>query len=217
VYTIAPWTARKALERTVLAYQEAFAGRDDTLLVLKTSQRDFTAPHPESESPAAPGTSAWALARILGRFAAPAPVRLVTTVLCEGDLDALHARGDCYLSLCRAEGWGIPPFDAAAWGNPVVITGFGGQTAYLAADGAFLVDYDLVTVDDPAGGVSYTGDQHWAEASLEHAAAQLREVAAAPAEARARALRSRDRVLAAYAAPIVAGTFLDALAALSAR
>lgn len=217
VYTIAPWTARKALERTVLAYQEAFAGRDDTLLVLKTSQRDFTAPHPESESPAAPGTTAWALARILGRFAAPAPVRLVTTVLCEGDLDALHARGDCYLSLCRAEGWGIPPFDAAAWGNPVVITGFGGQTAYLAADGAFLVDYDLVAVDDPAGGISYTGDQHWAEASLEHAAAQLREVAAAPAEARARALRSRDRVLAAYAAPIVAGTFLDALAALSAR
>jgi glycosyltransferase involved in cell wall biosynthesis len=217
VYTVGPWTARKALERTVLAYQTAFAGRDDTLLVIKTSARDLTAPYPESASPVAPGTAAWALARLLGRFTHPAPVSLVTAELPEGDIDALHARGDCYLSLCRAEGWGIPAFDAAAHGNPIVITGYGGQRAYLDAEGAWLVDYDLVAVDDPAGGRSYTGDQRWAEPSIEHAAALLRAIEAAPAEARARAARSRDRVLRDFAPPVVAEAFLDALTALPAR
>ena len=217
VYTVAPWTARKALERTVLAYQAAFSGRDDTLLVIKTSARDLTAPHPESASPVAPGTTAWTLARLLGRFPRPAPVSLVTAELPETDIDALHARGDCYLSLCRAEGWGIPAFDAAAWGNPIVITGYGGQCAYLHADGAWLVDHDLVAVDDPAGGRSYTGDQRWAEPSIERGAALLREVEAAPAEARARAARSRDRVLREFAPPVVAEAFLGALSALPAR
>ena len=213
-YTIAPWTARKALDDVVRAYQTAFPGRDDTLLVIKTSPRDFTHAGPVGASPIAAGTSASRLARVLAEFARPAPVRLVTGVLEEGDLEALHTRGDCYVSLCRSEGWGIPPCDAAAWGNPVVITGFGGQLAYLDAESAFLVDYRLVAVDDPAGGGSYTGDQHWAEPSIEHAAALLRRVVAEPAEARARASRARARVLREFSGHAVAGAFLEALAEL---
>jgi glycosyltransferase involved in cell wall biosynthesis len=214
VYSIAPWTARKALGHVVRAYQSAFAGRDDTLLVLKTSAEDFTLPRDGPGGPAAPGTTAWALARLLGAVASPAPVRLVTGVLEERDLDALHTRGDCYVSLCRSEGWGNPPFDAAAWGNPVVITGYGGQLDYLGAESAFLVDYELVPVEDPRGGGSYTPDQHWAEPSVEHAAALLRQVEAQPADARARAAKARERVLSEFAAPVVAGAFLAALAAL---
>lgn len=214
VYTIAPWTARKSLAQTVRAYQQAFAGRDDTVLVIKTSPEDFADPHPWSVNPVAPGTTAWALARILAEFADPAPVRLVTGVLLERDLEALHTRGDCYLSLCRSEGWGYPPFDACAWGNPVVITGFGGQLDYLDAGSAFLVDYELVPVDDPAGGASYTPDQHWAEPSVEHAASLLRQVRAEPAEAAGRAARAQRRVLSDFAPATVARAFLGALAEL---
>jgi glycosyltransferase involved in cell wall biosynthesis len=126
-------------------------------------------------------------------------------------VEALHARGDCYVSLCRSEGWGIPPFDAAARATPVVITGFGGQLAYLDADSAFLVEYDLVPVDDPVGGISYTPDQHWAHPSLEHAAEQLRRVLAEPAEAAARAGRAQRRVLRDFDGPAVAAAFLAAL------
>jgi glycosyltransferase involved in cell wall biosynthesis len=213
-YTIAPWTARKALDDVVRAYQSAFSGRDDTLLVIKTSPRDFTYTGPAGAGPIAPGTSASRLAHVLAEFARPAPVRLVTNVLEEGDLEALHTRGDCYVSLCRSEGWGIPPCDAGAWGNPVVITGFGGQLAYLDAETAFLIDYELVAVDDPAGGGSYTGDQHWAEPSIEHAAALLRRVVAEPAEAHARASRARARVVRELSGPAVAAAFLAALAEL---
>jgi glycosyltransferase involved in cell wall biosynthesis len=212
VYTIAPWTARKALDSVVRAYQSAFCGRDDTLLVIKTSPRDFTYGRTGSGGPVAPGTTAWRLAQLLAEFADPAPMHLVTAVLDDRDLDALHSRGDCYVSLCRSEGWGIPPFDAAAWGNPVVITGFGGQLDYLDAGSAFLVDYELVAVEDPAGGASYTPDQHWAEASVAHAAGLLRQVRAEPSEGRARAARARTRILREFAPPVVAQAFLAALA-----
>lgn len=214
VYTIGPWTARKALTHAVRAYQAAFAGRTDTLLVIKTSARDFTDVHADASGPTAPGTSAWTLARLIGATADPAPVRLVTAVLAERDIDALHTRSDCYLSLCRSEGWGIPAFDAAAWGNPVVITGFGGQLEYLDAESAFLVEYELVAVDDPAGGASYTGDQHWAEPSVAHAAALLRQVESEPSTATARAARARRRVLGDFAPDVVAEAFLGALAQL---
>jgi glycosyltransferase involved in cell wall biosynthesis len=214
VYTIAPWTARKALALTVRAYQSAFAGRDDTVLVIKTSPRDFTYAGTPGAGPVAPGTTAWTLAQVLGEFAGPAPVRLVTAVLADRDLEALHTRGDCYLSLCRAEGWGIPPFDAAAWGKPIVITGYGGQLEYLDAESAFLVDCELVPVDDPAGGASYTPDQRWAEPSVAHAAALLRQALDNPAEAGSRAVRARRRVLEQFAAPVVARAFTEALAGL---
>jgi glycosyltransferase involved in cell wall biosynthesis len=215
VYSIAPWTARKALGDVVRAYQSACAGRSDTLLVLKTSPRDFTDTRPQTPGPVAPGTTAWTLARLLAEFDAPAPVRLVTVVLSDHDIDALHTRGDCYLSLCRSEGWGNPPFDAATWGNPVVITGFGGPLEYLDAESAFLIDYELVPVDDPAGGASYTPDQHWALPSVEHAATQLRRVLADPGEARARTARARDHILREFAPPAVAQAFLAALDGLS--
>jgi glycosyltransferase involved in cell wall biosynthesis len=210
VYTIAPWTARKALELTVRAYLTAFSGQDDTLLVIKTSPDDLVEPGPAGAGAAARGSTAWSLARLLGGHPDPAAVRLVTRVLSGNELDALHTRGDCYLSLCRSEGWGIPPFDAAAFGNPVVITGYGGQLAYLDAASAFLVDHRIVPVEDPRGGASYTRDQHWAEPSVEHAAALLRTVASDPGAARDRAVRARDRVLREFDAGVVARTMLDA-------
>jgi glycosyltransferase involved in cell wall biosynthesis len=211
VYTVGPWTARKALDLTVRAYEAAFAGRDDTLLIVKTSSRDHTAADLPASRRAGPGTTGWSLARLLGGIERPAPVRLVTRVLADDDIDALHARGDCYLSLCRSEGWGIPAFDAAAAATPVVITGYGGQLDYLDAQSAFLVDHTLVPVDDPAGGASYTPDQRWAEPSVEHAAALLRQVAGDPVAARVRAGRARDRVRSQFAPDSVARALIAAL------
>jgi glycosyltransferase involved in cell wall biosynthesis len=132
----------------------------------------------------------------------------------DDDIAALHTRGDCCVSLSRSEGWGIPPFDAAAWGNPVVTTGFGGQLENLDDESAFLVDYELVPVDDPLGGASYTSDQHWAEPSIEHAARQLRQVVADPPEAAVRAARASRRVLRDFDATVVAAEFLWALSEL---
>ena len=209
-YTIGPWTTRKALAGVVGAYQRAFAGRTDTLLVLKTSARDFTAGSAHPPSRVGPGTTAWALARLLAGTRDPAPVLLVAREVDEASIGALHRRGDCFVSLSHGEGWSFPAFDAAAYGNPVVVPRHGGPLAYLSADSAFLVDHELVPVDEP-GNPSYTPDQLWAEPSLADAAAQLRRVRDEPEEALARASRAQRRIGREFAPAAVARTFLAAL------
>jgi glycosyltransferase involved in cell wall biosynthesis len=175
-YTIAEWNERKAPFRTVEAFLRAFTSRDRVLLVVKTSHFDRRTAPTAVPSVAGKGTSAWALARLLASHADPPPVRLITRALAEYELCALHRRGDCYVSLARGEGWGLGAFDAAAHGNPVVTTGFGGQLDYLG-DSPLLVRFELVPVHDPAGFPSYAPDQRWAEPDVDHAATLLREVA----------------------------------------
>ena len=50
---------------------------------------------------------------------------LVDRTLSRNSMMALHARGDCFVSLCHSEGWGLGSFEAAALGNPVLITNYG--------------------------------------------------------------------------------------------
>jgi glycosyltransferase involved in cell wall biosynthesis len=210
-YTVAEWNERKAVFHTIEAYLRAFTAQDPVLLVVKTSHHDRRGPPPAGRHPVEPGTSAWALTRLLARHAAPAPVQLVTRQLSDDDLRALHDRGDCFVSLCRSEGWGLGAFDAAACGNPVVTTGYGGHVDFLAGS-PLLVRFDVVEVDDPAGYPSYAPDQHWAEPDIDHGAELLRHVfdhrtdAAVQAAARAEELRWR------YRPEAVAATFRAAVA-----
>jgi glycosyltransferase involved in cell wall biosynthesis len=137
-------------------------------------------------------------------------VQLVTRELSDDDVRALHHRGNCFVSLCRSEGWGLGAFDAAAWGNPVVTTGFGGHLDYLARSPT-LVPYDLMPVHDPAGYPSYAPDQHWAEPDLDHGAELLREVAEHPDAAAARADDLARELRWRYRPEAVAATFLAAV------
>jgi len=94
------------------------------------------------------------------------------------DIDRLHTRGDCFLSLTRSEGWGLGAFDAANFGNPVVVTGWGGHLDYLGADYPYLVDYELeptaMAADD--GWFKPSNDSNWARADQGHAGQLMRTV-----------------------------------------
>jgi hypothetical protein len=70
----------------------------------------------------------------------------------------------------------VGTFDAAAYGNPVVTTGFGGHLDYLAGS-PYLVDFELVPVIHPYGLPTYSPDQRWAEPDVEHGASLLRRIA----------------------------------------
>ncbi len=139
-YTIAMWMPRKGVAKTVEAFLRAFTARDRVLLIIKTSPRDYTREVSGLGGVARRGTTAWTLARLLAKHPNPPAVRLVTQELSEVELGGLHLRGDCFVSLCHSEGWGLGSFDAAAHGKPVVTTGFGGQLDYLAGS-PLLVDY----------------------------------------------------------------------------
>lgn len=184
-YTIGEWNARKGVGRTVEAYLDEFTAADPVVLVVKTTPHD--------------GTKGRWLGRLLGtrravtrlanRYRRPARVVVVTDTLTDEEIVALHAAGDCYVSLTKGEGWGLGAFDAAAFGRPVIITGFGGQLEWLSTDYPFAVEHRLVPVDVPRARASYSLDQRWAEPDREHArqsmrtAFQEREAAAATGRA----------------------------------
>lgn len=181
-YTIAEWNQRKAVFKTVEAYLRAFTGRDRVLLIVKTSHRDHTAAQSPDGQTASTGTTAWSLAQLIAGHPDPPAVKLVTRPMTGAEIADLHRRGDCFVSLCRSEGFGLCAFDAAAHGNPVVTTGFGGHLDYLGGS-PHLVDFELVPVIDPVGFPSYAPEQRWADPAVEHGAALLRQIAADPGKA----------------------------------
>lgn len=202
-YTIAEWTDRKAVFHTIEAFLRAFSGRDNVLLVVKTTALDLRSDQVRRPGVGRTGTTPFAVAGLLAGRADPPAIRLVTRPLSSAQVTGLHRRGDAYVSLARAEGWGLGAFDAAAFGNPVVTTAFGGQLDYLG-DSPHLVDYRLVPVQENSRTASYTAEQHWAEADLDHAARLLRRIAEDPSAARADARRRASRLLETYSPAAVA-------------
>lgn len=170
-YTIEAWTARKALWKTVRAYLEAFSGADSASLIIKT---DSEGPRSGAEFDNHP--TSVLVQEIQARYPDPARVILIDRRLNSAEIDFLHHIGDCYVSLTHSEGWGLSSFDAAATGNPVVITGWGGHLDFLGSDWPYLIDYELVPVIDARGRDSYLPTQKWASPSIDHAVRLIREV-----------------------------------------
>jgi glycosyltransferase involved in cell wall biosynthesis len=208
-YTIGEFTERKGITSTVEAYLRAFTARDRVALIVKTSQRDMRVASAEGQV-AARGTSAWSLAQLLAKHPDPPAMKVITREISDAEIAALHRRGDCYVSLCRSEGFGLGAFDAATYGKPVVITGFSAPREFLG-DSPYLVRFELVPVVDLAGAPSYTPDQRWAEPDIDHGAALLRAVAARHREAAAHARALAKIVRRRHAPQAVAARFCRAV------
>ena len=190
-YTINVWSARKALWLVCEAFRTAFSDREPVVLVVKTSAYDSTSRWARNRWPLRElARTKRSFRKWLGTREASPPIRLVAEEnVPQAEIEALHRRGDCYVSLSRSEGWGLGAFDAVAAGNPVIMTGYGGQTDFLRPDAAGLVDYRMVPVSDPLNPESYSPDQNWAEPNPGHAGQLMREVFENREEARARGAR----------------------------
>jgi glycosyltransferase involved in cell wall biosynthesis len=99
--------------------------------------------------------------------------------------DAMLAACDCYVSLHRAEGFGLPLAEAMYLGKPVIATGFSGNLDFMTDLNSYLVDYKLKPVGE--GNYPYPPQAEWATADREHAARLMREVFDNPLEAGLRA------------------------------
>ena len=119
-------------------------------------------------------------------------VHVVDRYVSTEDRDALVAGCDCYVSLHRAEGFGLTLAETLARGKPVIATGFSGNTDFMTEENSFLVDYTLARVGKD--GENYPPDGHWADPDLDHAAELMRQVYR-DQEARARARAGGPKLL----------------------
>ena len=168
------------------AFTRAFAPGDGPVLLLKTINADF---RPEARE------------RLRYRIGDRDDILLIDAALTPDELAALYVRADCYVSLHRAEGFGLTLAEAMALGKPVVATGFSANTDFMTATNSYLVDWTSTEVGAEAE--HYPAEGIWAEPSIEHAAAQLQAVWTDRAEAHRRGTRARADVEAALSPAVV--------------
>jgi glycosyltransferase involved in cell wall biosynthesis len=184
----------------IAAYRSAFEPGDGARLLLKTSGG---ADRPDQ------------LERIRLAAGGRDDVEIVDEFVSEAERDALIAGCDCYVSLHRAEGFGLTLAEAMAAARPVVATAFSGNLDFMTDDTAYLVGWRLATVQ--AGSELYPEGARWAEPDVEQAAGLLRAVYDDPAAARARGVAAREHVAKVLSRTAVGAGLRDRLEQLEAE
>ncbi len=105
---------------------------------------------------------------------------------------ALLSRADCYLSLHRAEGWGLTIAEAMAVAAPVVVTGYSGSNDLVDDQCGWRVPYSLV--DIPSDVAQYANAGRWAEPDVDAAAEIVRTLFRDHEAGRAKGLAGQERI-----------------------
>jgi glycosyltransferase involved in cell wall biosynthesis len=186
VFDVSSQAERKNPVAVIRAFREAGFARDDATLVLKFTNPAFDR----------------AAVRRLHQEASGLNVLFLDGFMSRGELTSLVNVCDAYVSLHRAEGFGLTMLEAMALGKPVIATGYSANVDFMTADNSHLVGYRLVELDRNSG--PYPRGFTWAEPDVSHAAQLMRAVATDPAAARQRGLKAAADVRTRFSLPVVA-------------
>ena len=193
-YAIATPIERKNLKGLMRAYFKAFEGRDDVVLKIKI---------PGTKAELAPiANEALAESKITGRRP---PVKIFGGKWPTEKIRAFHLDGDCYVSACRAEGFGLCELEAKLCGSRVITSEWGAAREFIeyyeieknelsscspyrgygfsAGDGKkttghdVLIPCELVPVQGMYGIGCYDEDQKWADPNEQALVEAMREAA----------------------------------------
>jgi glycosyltransferase involved in cell wall biosynthesis len=101
-------------------------------------------------------------------------VYFITDYLSRVDMNSLIACCDAYISLHRAEGFGLVCAEAMYLGKPVVATNWSANTEFMNSGNACLVDYELKPLEEAIG--PFKAGTMWAEPDAAQAAMCVRRV-----------------------------------------
>lgn len=153
-----------------------------------------------------PTTDACLVIKTHGSHAAPqalaalieaiAPLRdrvvLVDQAMTDNDTKNLVHCCDAFVSLHRSEGFGRGLAEAMCLGKPVIATAYSGNLDFMDSDCAYVVDYDLIPVK--SGEYPHAGNQVWADANVEQAAAHMVALADSPDLGRQMGRRASQKI-----------------------
>lgn len=152
--------ARKNPLAVIAAFKRAFTSTNqDVALIIKCSNSQS---YPNE------------LTLIKEAIAPYSAIQLIDARLPKNVVNALFYHCDCYVSLHRAEGFGLTMAEAMYYGKPAIATGYSANVEFMNTGNSFLVQYDLVKVQQDSG--SYQKGNIWAEPSVEHTAALMHYV-----------------------------------------
>lgn len=160
MYDVQSSTLRKNPRAVIEAFKLAFDKNDQRVgLVLKVNNPDF---RPNE------------LAELKKLIAERSNVHLMDKVLTRYEVNALLQCTDSYVSLHRAEGFGLGLAEAMYLGKPVIATNWSGNTEFMNASNSCPVSYQLVNIGQDWG--PYKSHQIWAEPNIRHASEYMQRL-----------------------------------------
>jgi len=157
-FDIFSFLERKNPFALIRAFRDAFPAEKDVRLVLKCSNMER-----------APDARERLLKETEGLN-----VKFIDRYLDKDEINALLKLSDCYVSLHRSEGFGLPLAEAMYLGKPVIATGYSGNTDFMNANNSFPVKYRLVEIEKSMG--PYKKGNIWADPDHAHAVELMRLV-----------------------------------------
>lgn len=165
-YNINQFTERKNLISLIKTYWRTFRKGENVALLLKTYRNDYG---DKEKDMVRDIVRRLKMVSPMKDVVSYPPIYLVLDVLSEDGIKGLHKRGDCYVAMDRGEGFGLSSATAGAFGNPLIVTGFGGATEYAKPDNSYLIDYVETAVCNMPWSPWYGLEQYWATPSEKHA------------------------------------------------
>lgn len=160
------------------AFKRAFSEKDEVLLILKCARSEWAPAELKAVQDASRGAN----------------IRITDCVMNRDQINLLISLSDCYVSLHRAEGFGLTMAEAMSMEKPVIGTGYSGNTQFMKPGNSFLVDYKLISIEQDYG--PYKRGFVWADPDLEHAAELMRFVYMNREAAKRVGKKARQEVLA---------------------
>lgn len=164
MYDLQSYTQRKNPKGVIQAFKMAFEKDDPNVgLVLKINNPNYKPDDLEALMELIQGCN---------------NIFIINRVLTRIEVYSLLNCTDCYVSLHRAEGFGLGLAEAMFLGKPVIGTNWSGNTDFMNAENSCPVDYQLARVGYDWG--PYRADQIWADPDLGQAAGFMRNLVQNP-------------------------------------
>jgi glycosyltransferase involved in cell wall biosynthesis len=190
---------RKNPLAVIEAFRAAFSADENATLVIKTSQGDADPAGLERLKDAVRSGNVVLLDQVVSRERA------------YGFLEMC----DCFVSLHRSEGFGLGLAEAMLLGKPAIATNYSGNLSFMNAGNSLLVDYKLVEI--AKSGPIYPKGYVWAEPSIDHAAACMRQVYDNRGWSRAMGARAQVEMRSAFSLEAAGQRMLKRLREIAAR
>lgn len=160
MFDVLSFTERKNPLGVMEAFSRAFPDPKTAALVIKVSHAN--------QCPVE-------VAQLRQQAAVHPNISILDQPMTRAEVTGLLSLSDVFVSLHRAEGFGLALAEAMWLGKPVIATNWSGNVDFMNAHNSALVDYRLVAIPQDIG--PYKAGQLWAEPDLDQAAGWMQKLA----------------------------------------